>query len=53
MLVLRLVGKAPDQGMLKAMVVGVRCESDAQDQNGFSTKLRFILDPKTLSWQRE
>lgn len=53
MLVHRLVGKAPDQGMLKAMVVGVRCEADAQDPKGFSSKLRFILDPKTLAWQRE
>ena len=53
MLVHRLVGKAPEQGMLKAMVVGVRCEADAQDPKGFSSKLRFILDPKTLGWQRE
>jgi phosphohistidine phosphatase len=53
MLVHRLVGKAPEQGMLKAMVVGVRCEVDAQDQRGFSSKLRFVLDPKTLGWQRE
>lgn len=53
MLVLRLVGKAPDQGMLKAMVVGVRAEIDEADAKGFATKLRFILDPKTLAWQRE
>ena len=53
MLVHRLVGKAPGQGMLKAMVVGVRCEADEQDPKGFSSKLRFILDPKTLGWQRE
>lgn len=53
MLVHRLVGKPPEQGMLKAMVVGVRCEADAQDPKGFSSKLRFVLDPKTLAWQRE
>jgi phosphohistidine phosphatase len=53
MLVHRLVGKAPDQGMLKAMVVGVRCEVDEQDAKGFSSKLRFVLDPKSLAWQRE
>ena len=53
MLVHRLVGEAPDQGMLKAMVVGVRCEADAQDPRGISSKLRFILDPKSLAWQRE
>jgi hypothetical protein len=49
----RLVGKPPEQGMLKAMVVGVRCDADAQDPKGFSAKLRFVLDPKTLAWQRE
>jgi phosphohistidine phosphatase len=53
MLVHRLVGKAPDQGMLKAMVVGVRCDVAEDDPKGFSTKLRFVLDPKTLAWQRE
>lgn len=53
MLVHRLVGKAPDQGILKAMVVGVRCEPDAQQAKGYGAKLRFVLDPKTLAWQRE
>jgi phosphohistidine phosphatase len=53
MLVHRLVGKAPTQGMLKGMVVGVRCETSAEDPKGFATKLRFILDPKTLAWQRD
>lgn len=53
MLVHRLVGKPPEQGMLKAMVVGVRCEADEQDPKGFSSKLRFVLDPKSLAWQRE
>ena len=53
MLVHRLVGKAPEQGMLKAMVVGVRTEADVADPKGLSTKLRFVLDPKTLAWQRE
>jgi len=53
MLVFRLVGKAPEQGMLKAMVVALRSEAAADDPKGFSTKLRFVLDPKTLAWQRE
>lgn len=53
MLVHRLVGKAPDQGMLKAMVVGLRAEAEPQDSKGFATKLRFVLDPKSLAWQRE
>lgn len=56
MLVQRLVGKPPEHGMLKAMVVGVRSEAaegaDA-DPKGITSKLRFVLDPKTLSWQRE
>jgi phosphohistidine phosphatase len=37
MLVHRLVGKAPEQGMLKAMVVGVRWEADLQDPKSFSS----------------
>ena len=53
MLVHRLVGKMPDSGMQKAMVVSVRCDPSEEDSRGFSTRLRFVLEPKTLSWQRD
>lgn len=53
MLVHRLVGTTPEQGMLKAMVVGVRCERADDDPRGFTAKPRFVLDPKSLAWQRE
>lgn len=52
-LVHHLIGKAPDQGMLKAMIVGVRCEPVESEPRGFSAKPRFVLDPKSLSWQRD
>jgi phosphohistidine phosphatase len=45
-LVARLAGATPAQGMLKAMVVGISVADGGQ------TKLRFILDPKTLAWER-
>ncbi len=53
MLIHRLVGATPEHGMLKAMVVGVRCEPAASEPRGFTAKPRFVLDPKTLSWQRD
>lgn len=53
MLVHRLVGTTPEAGMLKAMVVGIRCEAAESDARGFTSKLRFVLDPKTLDWQRD
>jgi phosphohistidine phosphatase len=54
-LVAHLVGKAPDQGMLKSMVVGMKVEPTPKGAEGpgFTAKLRFILDPKTLAFQRE
>jgi phosphohistidine phosphatase len=45
-LVARLTGAPPPQGMLKAMVVGISVAESGE------TKLRFILDPKTLTWDR-
>jgi phosphohistidine phosphatase len=64
-LVERLVGQPPPQGMLKAMVVGVRLVPSAPgpgggsgggdaaaDGRGFNVEPRFVLDPKTLEWQR-
>lgn len=53
-LVARLIGKAPETGMLKSMVVGIRLEptKDGPADLGFTAKLRFVLDPKTLLWQR-
>lgn len=57
-LVARLVGRHPDQGMLKSMVVGVKLDSRPDDgavsrPEGIACAFRFILDPKTLSWQRD
>jgi phosphohistidine phosphatase len=54
MLVARLAGRAPIEGMLKAMVVGVKLspEPEGSQGSGYSSKLRFVLDPKTLDWQR-
>jgi hypothetical protein len=54
-----LVGKHPEQGMLKSMVVGVKLQdadisaSSARSEGALPATLRFILDPKTLSWQRD
>ena len=62
MLVARLAGHHPPQGMLKSMVVGIKVDaspgdasSDAgagRDDSRMHTALRFVLDPKTLTWQR-
>ena len=62
MLVARLVGRYLEQGMLKSMVVGIKVDPPprdaSSDANGdgsghdMKTELRFILDPKTLAWQR-
>ena len=54
MLVARLVGHHPPQGMLKSMVVGIKVDAPPRDDSGddMKTELRFILDPKTLAWQR-
>jgi phosphohistidine phosphatase len=57
MLLSRLVGRHPAQGMLKSMVVGVKVETskegDASRAEGLHCDFRFILDPKTLRWQRD
>jgi phosphohistidine phosphatase len=64
MLVSRIVQRHPPQGMLKSMVVGVKIEplpkDGAKEANGgpqtgsrLEAALRFILDPKTLAWQRD
>ncbi len=52
MLVSALVHRHPDQGMLKSMVVGVRVDPEGPAAAAVTAQLRFILDPKTLSWQR-
>jgi hypothetical protein len=63
MLVSSLVGRQPDQGMLKSMVVGVKLLPAGKEPHvkegelrrldaTIPAELRFILDPKTLSWQR-
>jgi phosphohistidine phosphatase len=54
MLVHRLVGQAPPQGMLKAMVVGLKLKPTGEgvEGAGFAARPWFVLDPKTLHWQR-
>ncbi len=64
-LVSRLVGRHPDQGMLKSMVVGIKLDTPppvsvtattgavSASELKLMTELRFILDPKSLSWKRD
>jgi phosphohistidine phosphatase len=61
MLVSRLVGRQPEQGMLKSMVVGIKVDAaprqasavpGSRPESELTSELRFILDPKTLGWQR-
>ncbi|MBX3186416.1 MAG: phosphohistidine phosphatase SixA [Labilithrix sp.] len=54
MLVARLIGRTPPEGMLKAMVVGVKLtpEGAGIEGLGFAASERFVLDPKSLAWQR-
>jgi phosphohistidine phosphatase len=49
MLVQRLVHEVPDQGMQKAMVVGVKLSDEG---SGMAAKLRFVLDPKSCAFHR-
>ncbi len=54
MLVMSLVGMSPDQGMQKAMVVGVKLTPDPRVAGlEFRSTLRFVLEPKSLTWQRQ
>lgn len=55
MLVMSLVGPAlQTTGMAKAMVVGVKLAPDPRVAGlEFRSTLRFILEPKTLAWQRD
>jgi phosphohistidine phosphatase len=57
MLVSGLVGRHPEHGMLKSMVVGVKLDVPPKDparpEAAVPATLRFILDPKTLTWQRD
>lgn len=55
LLVSRLIGRVPAEGMLKAMVVGVKLTATEPGVQGigFTSKPRFVLDPKTLAWQRD
>jgi len=54
MLVMSLVGKELDAGMGKAMVVGVKLTADPRVAGlEFRSALRFVLEPKTLTWQRD
>ncbi len=53
-LVVRLVHKHLPQGMLKAMVVGLNISEPEPPTEGFdwTVKPRFVLDPKTLEWEK-
>jgi phosphohistidine phosphatase len=54
-LVARLVGESHiahiESGLLKAMVVGIKLTPTTKVSGmGFTSKLRFVLHPKTLAW---
>jgi phosphohistidine phosphatase len=53
-LVVRLLGRAPTQGMLKGMVVGLSLAEHDGSQDGYTwtVKPRFVLDPKSLEMDR-
>jgi phosphohistidine phosphatase len=54
MLVMSLVGKELHGGMGKGMVVGVKLTADPRVAGlEFRSTLRFVLEPKTLIWQRD
>lgn len=54
MLVMSLVGKELESGMGKGMVVGVKLTPDPRVAGlEFRSTLRFVLDPKSLTWQRD
>jgi phosphohistidine phosphatase len=54
MLVMSLVGKELEAGMGKGMVVGVKLTADPRVAGlEFRSTLRFVLDPKSLAWQRD
>ena len=53
MLVTSLTGQAPEGGMQKAMVVGVKLIVDPRVAGlEFRSKARFVLEPKLLTWHR-
>lgn len=51
-LVSSLIGRVPEQGMLKSMVVGIKVDAAAEGSAGLTSAFRFVLDPKSLEWQR-
>jgi phosphohistidine phosphatase len=54
MLVMSLVGKELEAGMGKGMVVGVKLTADPGVAGlEFRSALRFVLEPKSLRWQRD
>jgi phosphohistidine phosphatase len=52
MLVERLVGRGPGAGMQKAMVVGVKLSPAHDGDAKWVASPRFVLDPKSLAWDR-
>lgn len=54
LLVHSLTGASPEAGLSKSMVVGVRVDPEASGARAsdLSAKLRFVLEPKSLAWQR-
>lgn len=56
MLVSGLIGRHPEQGFLKSMVFGIKVDTPTDprpDAASFAAIGRFVLDPKTLAWQRD
>jgi phosphohistidine phosphatase len=48
-----LLGRPWPRGFMKGMVVGLSIADEAVGDNLWGTRFRFVLDPKTLQWQRE
>lgn len=56
MLVSSLIGRHPEQGFLKSMVIGLKVDVPPEPKPegpAFTAVSRFVLDPKSLTWQRD
>lgn len=55
LLLTELSGRPPEQGMMKAMVVGLKLTPTGPEVagRGYTVVRRFILEPKALAWQRD
>jgi phosphohistidine phosphatase len=45
-----LAGRAFPAGLQKGMVVGFGVDADSADPSAAATRVRFVLDPKSLAW---